>query len=650
MSKENFDFENSVQEPAKKKYADLDLGLDFDLSFLDDIDESVLDAERTEEKTPVEKKPAAPKKEAPVKKEAKKPAPAPKEAPAKKAAPAKKPASTGTNTTAQQGAPVKKAPVKKPAASAEAPAAPAKKQPAVQEEPVKSKKQKKGPRLGGVIFYTLYFLFILVFFVATYIGLQWLQDWLVDYELSQPTVKAQQVFDEVFTDPDWGALYDSAGAQDSPYEGKEEYITYMENKVGSTPLTYLETSAGLSGDKKYLVRLGEETVASFTLKDRNQTGDKNLENLENITDIPDWVLGAVEVFFEREEVYNIVKLNGHTAYVNDVALDDSFTIQKATTIAENYLPEGTTGFITETQQITGLMEVPTVVVKDEDGNVMEVTYDEATKTFTERTESNTMSEEEKEVALKAAEVSSLWMIEAVRDRGEVAKYFEPSSDAYNYIVKSTELWVQDYSSYEFANQSVTDYARYTDTLFSVRVKMDLVVTRLNGTSKTTSFDQSMFFEKGDSGKWLCFESTNIDVSEPVGKVRLTFKQGDDVLHTDFYETDAKEVITPNFSIGAGQVFSGWITISENEDGATVYNLEFVPDETGVVKLPEGTTLKPMTLYAFIQNENEVQQITEVPAETTAETTAAAVNETLAETAAETTAAPETVPAETTQGA
>jgi len=42
--KDNFDFETEFPEaPKKKSYADLDLGLDFDLSFLDDIDESVLD-------------------------------------------------------------------------------------------------------------------------------------------------------------------------------------------------------------------------------------------------------------------------------------------------------------------------------------------------------------------------------------------------------------------------------------------------------------------------------------------------------------------------------------------------------------------------------------------------------------------------------
>ena len=47
MKKDNFDFENETPETAGKKSSDLDLGLDFDLSFLDDIDETVLEEPET---------------------------------------------------------------------------------------------------------------------------------------------------------------------------------------------------------------------------------------------------------------------------------------------------------------------------------------------------------------------------------------------------------------------------------------------------------------------------------------------------------------------------------------------------------------------------------------------------------------------------
>ncbi|MBR2420935.1 MAG: hypothetical protein IKB09_01120, partial [Oscillospiraceae bacterium] len=350
MNKDTFDYEKEFQDtPKRKSYADLDLGLDFDLSFLDDIDESVLEEEPVKEE-PVKKAPVkktAPAEAAPKKAPAKKPAVIDAEAPVKKApakkAPVKKPESEEDDDQEllTRKSVAKKAAAKPAQAPSEAAPKKAKKQPAAQDGGEKpKKKKKKGPRVGGVIFYTLYFLFILAFFVAAYLGLSWLQGWLADYELAQPTVKAEQVYQEVFTDPDWGALYDSAGAQDSAYEGKEEYVAYMEKKVGDSKLTYLETSVGLAKDmKKYIVRLGSEKVASFTLVDKNKVGNVSLDNLENITDIPDWQLGAVEVFFEREDIYNIVMLDGYTAYVNGVALDDSFVIQRATTVAEDYLPE-----------------------------------------------------------------------------------------------------------------------------------------------------------------------------------------------------------------------------------------------------------------------------------------------------------------------
>lgn len=546
------------------------------------------------------KNPAPVKKEAPVKA-----APAVKEAPVKKEAPA--------------------APAKKPAPAKEAPAAKAPvKKPVPQAEP--AKKQKKGPRLGGVIFYTLYFMFILVFFLATYIGLKWVHGWLADYEAAQPSYKAEQVFQQLFTDPDWGALYVSAGAKDSAYEGKEEYVTYMENKVGDSALTYMETSAGLSG-KKYVVRLGNEKVATFTLVDNNEVSNSlSLENLENITDIPDWVLGSVEVFFERQGSYRIEKMDGHTAYVNDVALDDSFTIMEATTIAAEYLPEGLTGVSMCTQEVTGLMEKPTVTVMDEDGAPVEVTYDEASRTFTARTEVNTMADEQKEVALEAAKINCLWMIEEVSDRGKIAKYFDASSKPYKDITTMGELWMQGHAGYEFKDEEVSKFASYGDEMFSVYVSLNLNVTRTDGTVKTWPFGKTLFF-KNISGSWKVVEWTNVDVSQPVGKVRLTFMNGNEQLTSSLVSNNLKELVTPVIPVPEGKVFSGWVREDIAENGDTTLTVVFQPDPvSGKVAIPEGTTLEPMVLYALFENEDEVTETvpaeapveapTEAPAETT----------------------------------
>ena len=542
-------------------------------------------------------------------------APAPRKAAAVKEAPARK-----APVQAEPDILRKEAPKAKPAPKA---AEPVKKQPAQQPAPARKetkKKQKKGPRIGGVIFYTLYFLFILLFAVALLFGLNIVKNWLITFEYAQPDLKAQQVFTELFADPNWGELYDTAGIQDTPYEGKEEFMVYMDTRMGTEELTYLETSAGLSGGKKYVVRLGEEKVATFTLTDKNDTQATG-NALKDMTVIPDWQFGGVELFFDREATYNIRLLDSHTAYVNGVALDESFTISEATTKVENYLPEGATGAVVRTQQISGLMTMPTVTITDEKGNDVTVTYDESTLTFSEPTVTTAITPEQEEVALAAARVASLWMIKEVTDRSEVAKYYNTSYDAYKNIVnfKRDDLIVQDYNGYEFANESVTKFTSYSEDLFSVLVNLDLNITRTNGTIKNFPYHGSLVFQKNEKGEWLVVAATNEDVSEPVGKVRLTFMNGDEQLFTNFFYTDANKVITPVISAAPNQVFAGWVRRDVGEDGTITLTIVFQPDPaTGEVKLPEGTTLEPMTLYAYFQDASEVQAA--APAETTPETT------------------------------
>lgn len=450
-------------------------------------------------------------------------------------------------------------------------------------------KHRKGPRLGGVIFYTLYFMFILVFFVATFFGLQWLQGWLTDYQAAQPTTKSQEVFDQLFSYPDWGALYDAAGIEDTPYEGKEQFVSYMENKVGDATLTFKETSAGLSGDKKYFVLLGDEKIASFTLSGQTAA----------ITDIPDWELGGVELFFDRSETFYIKNTDGHTVEVNGVPLDDSHVIQIATTAAAERLPIGITGVSICTQEISDLMATPTVTIFDESGNPMEVSYDAGTHTFTEQTQANTISDDEREAALNAAKTYCLFMIEKA-SKADIAKYFDTSSEAYSVITNlSGNLWMQGNNGYRFTKEEVSDYARYSDDLFSARVSLTLNVTRKDGTTKDFGYDSTLFFRKQDTGKWLVYDATNADVNAPVGKVRLTFMNGDTVLSSEFVKTDATELDTPLVSAPEGKVFIGWYRIDKYDNGTT-YTMVFDPDENGHVTIPNGTTLEPMTLYALFE--------------------------------------------------
>ena len=448
--------------------------------------------------------------------------------------------------------------------------------------------QRRGPRVGGIIFYTLYFLMIFVFCAGTWLATKWLQGWLVDFEAAQPTVKSQEVFDQLFANPDWAALYKSAGIQDTPYEGVDAYVSYMQEKAAGKTLTYTETSAGISGDKKYIVKLEDEKVASFTLSGAT----------EHVTDIPDWNLGSVELFFDRAEGYKIQKMDGHTAYVNGAPLDDSFTIQIATTKADKYLPIGTTGVKTCIQQIDGLMARPTVTINDQAGNPMEVSYDEESGMFIEQTEANTISDELRKRSIEAMEAYGKFLLN-IGNRATVASYFDASGDAYKYIMGADRSWTKSGSGQKFLNEEVSEYVRYSDTLFSVRVSMTMTATRDDGSVKEFPIDYTLFFTlKND--KWMIYDMIAGSIQIPVGQVRLTFMDGSTQLSTGFYDTETEELLTPVVSVPEGKRLS-WVRKDQDANGRQQLTLVFTPDATGLVALASGTSPEPTPLYTSLHH-------------------------------------------------
>ena len=464
--------------------------------------------------------------------------------------------------------------------------------PTLQKSAKPIQKPRKGPRLSGVIFYTIFFLCIFLFYTATYFGLLALRDWLHRYEMAQPTTKSQEIFETLFSDPDWDSLYDIANVQNAAYGNKDDFVGYMQNKVGETDLTYVETSTGLSNDKKYVVRVGNEKIATFTLVNHNQPASQTV--------IADWQLGRLEFFVQHNESYYIKKSDGHTAYVNDSPLDDSFTIRISTTNAEGYLPEGVTGIRVCTQQITGLAGKPNARIVDAAGNETKVVYDESTHTFTEQSNANTISDTERNLAINAVKTYALYMIKRASE-SDIAEYFLRGSDAYNAITDTERGFVQDAASREFVNETVTNYCRYSENLFSVRVSVTLNQYRASGSVKESTIEQSLFFEKQANGKWLCYAMTAVDVFQHVEKVLLTFMNGNEVLDSDFFDSEIHTLTCPVVSAPEGKVFSGWMVEETDENGQTFMNIIFQPDDNGVVSIPAGATLEPMTLYPYFDD-------------------------------------------------
>lgn len=457
----------------------------------------------------------------------------------------------------------------------------------------KLKAQRQSKR-GTVLFYSIYGVCVAVVIIALLCVMAPLRSWLVRYEASQPEQKAQEVFTQLFADPDWAEIYTLAGMEDTSFETKETFAAYMDAKVADTQLTYIETSAGLSGDHKYIVRLGDEKIATFRL-----TGGTDSQ-----AEISVWELGAVELFFERNESVTVEKLPGHTVYVNGIPLDDSYTVRTISTKAEEYLPEGVHGYRAEQLYVDGLLKAPEVTVTDAAGNAVAMVLDTETGIYKPQVSAREMTEEERKIALDAGLADATY---ALRDISEwdLKQYFDANSQIYDDIIH-THPFLQDYLGYTFDDSvtEVSDFYRYSDSLFSARVTLLLKVTRTNGTIKEIPLNKTYFLEKNSSGKYLVTQYTNVPVQDRVEQVRLVFMNDSEQVASQMVDSTTATLTLPQVTAPEGQVLQGWAIREDDGSGKITMTIRFVPTESGIVQV--GEVLEPMTLYAVFGTEKEAE--------------------------------------------
>lgn len=451
------------------------------------------------------------------------------------------------------------------------------------------RKKKKTARTSTKVFYSALLAIVLIFIIAMAFAMNALKEWLVSFEASQPTAKCDQVFAELFQDPDWEKLYDLAGEQDSHGVNAQSFASYMEDKIGDTKLTCIETSAGLSGDKKFIVRCGSEKVATFTLT--NTTPDNS---------IPTWELGAVDVFYSSNQTVNIITVPGYKVTVDGTELDESYIIRLDSTKAEEYLPEGVHGYQLCEMTVGNLLARPTVEVFDTTGAAVALNYDADTRTYSHATQVQdplTKEDEEYDTLMTVARTYCEYMI-GKTGKSTLKKYFDSDTEIYKTITTNT-TWMQKYSGYDFGEETIDGYYRYSDNLYSARVNLTLKVTRKDGSIKEYELNNTFFMEKQDDS-WMVVNMINADAQETVRSVRLTYVAGNETLSSELVDAHTTHLMPPAVEIPEGKAFKGWFVEHTDEKGKTTLELAFLPDEDGSVYLPGETALEPMTLKALFQ--------------------------------------------------
>ena len=456
-------------------------------------------------------------------------------------------------------------------------------------EPVERKRKRTSK--GTIVFYSIYAVLVLGLLVAAAFAMTLLQDFLVRFQASRPEEKSRQVYAEVFQTPDWAAIYQQVGIEDTAFEGPEEFAKYMKQKTEGKAISVLETAAGLSDNHKYVIRADEEKVATFML----------VNTVTNPEELPVWELGEIELFYDRTEAVTVEKNPDHTVYINGNPLDDSYTIIKEYTAAEEYLPEGTHSYRKDTQYVDGLLMAPVVTCVDENGADVPVElgadgiYRPATQTVEEEA-----TQAQIDRAVGASKVYAQYMVQSATN-ADLREYYDSQSQTYKDMI-GVELFTRKFSGYFFdeENMVVSEYHRYSDTLYSIRVNLTFKVTLITGTVKEFPSDRTYFFETKSDGKELVILTSNADVHAQKREVRLDFTY-DGKVESVFVDATANSVELPQVETPEGQVFIGWAQMTVDEEGKNVMIMKVTPGTAGFGVL--AGDVEPMVLYPVFEKEN-----------------------------------------------
>lgn len=458
---------------------------------------------------------------------------------------------------------------------------------------------------GALIFYTLYILLILVFAGGVALANGELNRWLTDYQLAQPTDKRDQIFADLFESRNWRGLYEAAEIPDTQFEGVDAFESWMNAQIGENPLELVETSAGLSGDRKYYVRMGTRSVAAFLLSSQP----------DPVTGQNRWELAEVEVFFRRAECVTIRLRQGQTAYANGVALEEKLVVRQEDTLAPRYLPTGVYSHRTNTLVLSGLLVQPEITVLDELGQEVPVTRDPDTGIYAtaEPAFPDEISGEALAAAEAAADACGGYLSETI-PLEEIRSSFDRTAPVWAFL-KDLKLPERTDLTPVYAGKSISDFRQYAEDLFSLRVGLEFVWEPIPGEDEkdaptrarrptnnpTQTVEYTWIFQRQEDG-WRCIAITEDEAPEGASRVRIRFVVDDVTVQEYFYDASETRFLVPLVSAPERMRFSGWYLRQEDPEGNGTLTLRFRPDAHGWVELEENDTLEPVTVYAVMEPE------------------------------------------------
>ena len=355
-------------------------------------------------------------------------------------------------------------------------------------------KKAKSTKVGTIIFYSVYAVFVFAAIVGILYLLKELTLHLDNYERSLEKYEAKEVFESYFAPCNYDKMYDMQDIELSKFENKSHFISYMQKQYDGKDIIYKEVSAGLSNDKKYTVAADKVKFAEFTLKK------------SNTPKVPEdtWYLDSLSTLYQKNESVAVRIYSDSKVFVNDIELSENYiTTDGITTESCKHVPEGVNGITLREYAVDGLLLKPNVNVINRYGNESTLVFDEKNNIYVEEITYDTPTEEITKLATDAAQTYAKY-ITLDATLYNLSKYFDTTSNTY-YNIKVSEIkWYTAHIGYEFEDVELKEYYIYDENTFSIRYSCNHQVYRTKKEKHTFPLDLTLYF-KNINGSYYIYD-------------------------------------------------------------------------------------------------------------------------------------------------
>ena len=317
---------------------------------------------------------------------------------------------------------------------------------------------------------------------------------LKDYEGGRPSSTMDKIISQ-FTVDNVEKLLDDSGVVYSEFESNQIVADYLKNILTDKTATYKKKSGEYSEDNPvYVVYAGDTAIAKVTLSPNGKNG-------HNFTK---WKIGGISfdgyADKKNSKVFTLNVPKGAQVTLNNVAVAASYiTADDQQFDPCKHVADYVTAPVNTVYTVPGLLVQPQISVKL-NGIELEVTQDAKNNTYTAKYPSDgALLAEQQSYIMTIAECYGKYII----NRGSLSTLSGYMLGyAKEYVSDIPAVWAFLYGktyTYEFQNESITNFSKYSDNCFSCDVYYDLYVDYKTGNTTYNTSLTYTFVKTG--GKW-----------------------------------------------------------------------------------------------------------------------------------------------------